>query len=44
MDQILFSVFSSIVNFDFNLILGLFFTILGPNGLILGQVRVGMLF
>ena len=35
-EQLLFSMFSSIVNFDFNLILGSFLTFLGPNGLIFG--------
>ena len=34
-DQLLFSMFSSIVTLDFHLILGSFLTFLGPNGLIL---------
>ena len=36
-EQLLFSLFSSIVNFYFHLILGLFFTFWGHNGLILGS-------
>ena len=32
MQQLLFSLFSSILMFDFDLILGLFLTFLGPNG------------
>ena len=36
--QILFSLFPSILMFDFDLILGLFLTFLGPNGLFLGSM------
>ena len=39
-EQLLFSMFSSIVTFDFNLILGSFLTFLGPNGLLLGSMWV----
>ena len=35
-EQLSFSMFSSILIFDFYLILGSFFTFLGPNGLFLG--------
>ena len=35
-EQLLFSMLSSFVNFDFNSILGSFLTFLGPNVLILG--------
>ena len=38
MQQILFSLFPSILMFDFDLILGLFLTILGPNGLYFGSM------
>ena len=34
--QRLFSLFPSILTIDFDLILGLFFTYLGPNGLFFG--------
>ena len=34
--QLSFSLFLSILTFDFDLILGLFLTFLGPNGLISG--------
>ena len=34
--QILFSMFSSMLTFDFDLILELFLTLWGPNGLFLG--------
>ena len=36
MQQLIFSLFPSILMFDFDLILGLFLTFLGPNGLFLG--------
>ena len=35
-EQLLFSMFPSILAFDFDLILGLFFTFWGPNGLFFG--------
>ena len=35
-EQLLFSMFLSIVTFDFNLILGSFFTFRGPEELFLG--------
>ena len=35
---LLFSLFPSILMFDFDLILGLFLTFLGPNGLFLGSM------
>ena len=35
-EQLSFSLFLSIMTFDFNLILGSFFTLWGPNGLFLG--------
>ena len=35
-EQLLFSMFPSILTNDFDLILGSFFTLLGPNGLFLG--------
>ena len=35
-EQLSFSLFLSILTFDFGLILGSFFTFLGPNGLFLG--------
>ena len=35
-EQLSFSMFLSILTFDFDLILGSFFTFLGPNGLYLG--------
>ena len=38
MQQLLFSLFPSILMFDFDLILGLFLTFLGPNGLFLGAM------
>ena len=38
--HLLFSLFPSILAVDFDLILGLFWTFLGPNGLFLGD-RVG---
>ena len=37
MQQLLFSLFPSILKFDFDLILGLFLTFWGPNGLFLGS-------
>ena len=36
--QLLFSLFPSILMFDFDLILGLFFTFLDPNGIVLGSM------
>ena len=36
--QLLFSLFPSILMFDFDLILGLFLTFLGPNGLFFGSM------
>ena len=42
--QLLFSLFPSILAFDFDLILGLFWTFLGPNGLFLGSMWVQKLF
>ena len=36
--QLLFSLFPSILAFDFDLILGLFFTFWGPSGLFLGSM------
>ena len=36
--QLIFSLFPSILMFDFDLILGLFLTFLGPNGLFLGSM------
>ena len=36
MKQLLFSMFPSILTFNFDLILGSFFTFWGPNGLFLG--------
>ena len=36
--QLLFSLFPSILTFDFDLILGLFFTFSGPNGLFVGAM------
>ena len=36
--QLLFSLFPSILMFDFDLILGLFLTFLGTNGLFLGSM------
>ena len=36
--QLLFSLFPSILTFEFGLILGLFFTFLGPNGLFVGSM------
>ena len=44
MQQLLFSLFPSILMFDFDLILGLFFTFLGPNGLFWVQCGVQRLF
>ena len=38
MQQLLFSLFPSILMFDFDLILGLFFTLLGSTGLFLGSM------
>ena len=35
-EQLLFSIVSSILTFDFDLILGSFLTFWGPNGLFLG--------
>ena len=35
-EQLSFSMFLSILTFDFDLILGSFFTFWGPNGLFLG--------
>ena len=35
-EQLLFSIFHSILTFDFDLILGSFLTFWGPNGLFLG--------
>ena len=35
-EQLSFSMFPSILRFDFDLILGSFFTFLGPNWLLLG--------
>ena len=40
-EQLSFSMFLSILTFDFESILGLFFTFLGPNGLFFGGVGVG---
>ena len=36
-EQLSFSMFSSILTFDFDLILGSFLTFWGPNGLFLGS-------
>ena len=36
--QLLFSLFISILMFDFDLVLGLFLTFLGPNGRFLGSM------
>ena len=36
--QLLFSLFPSILMFDFDLIMGFFSTLLGPNGLFLGSM------
>ena len=36
--QLLFSLFPSILMFDFDFILGLFLTFFGPNGLFLGSM------
>ena len=38
-EQLLFSIVSSILTFDFYIIFGSFFTFWGPNGLFLGSVR-----
>ena len=43
-EQLSFSLFLSILTFDFDLILGSFLTFLGPNGLFLGWNRVRQLF
>ena len=40
MQQLLFSLFPSILMFDFDLILGLFLTFLGPNGRFLGSKTI----
>ena len=37
-EQLLFPMFPSILTFDFDLILGLFLTFWGPNGLLLGSM------
>ena len=37
-NQLLFSIVSSILTFDFDLIFGLYFYFLGPNGLFLGSM------
>ena len=42
--QLSFSVFPSILTFDFDLILGSFLNFWGPNGLFLGFGRVQELF
>ena len=39
-EQLLFSMFPSILSFDFDLILESFFTLWGPNGLFLGSKTV----
>ena len=36
--QLLFSLFFTILTFDIDIILGLFFTFWGPNGLFLGSM------
>ena len=43
-EQLSFSMILSILTFDFDFILGLFFTFLGPNGLFSGWGRVRQLF
>ena len=43
-EQLSFSMFLSILTFDFDLILGSFLTFLGPNGLFLGLGKVRQLF
>ena len=38
-EQLLFSIVPSILTFDFDLMLGLFFTVWGPNGPFLGAAE-----